>query len=391
MKRKSNNAVSFDIDLDSESLESDANKALGNTAQDDEDEFNFDDNQYEDNGLNPSDDDEDIEDDGDEDASNEDDTDEEGVSQEDNNENIDSEDDDSEDDVKQKTPSNKKSPNNQKQFGERANKRIRDLNARAKTAEDYANRIAQEADADRKARYEAEKERVLTQKELLELKQERLKTQYINASQDGDYEKQAEANAELAKIGTQLAAIEGVAAKYKGEYKPEPRQQMPQPQVDFDMEKANQLATDFEFENPRLLTDPVFKDTATKIAEGLMKRGFKPDTEDFYSELSNRMDKAFGNNLVNNKVSGKTNTQTNHTNKVVARKPAPQAVSGASRTPAPQSGNNTNSKNSVRLTSQQIAEAQRLGQDLKTYAKNQKRIEDSIKNKGRVSVYLEDL
>ena len=220
------------------------------------------------------------------------------------------------------------------------------------------------------------------QKELLELKQERFKRDYVNASQDGDYEKQAEANAELAKIGTQLAAIEGVVSKYKGEYKPEPRQQLART-PDFDLQKAEQLANEFEFENPRMLGDVNYKNTATKIAEGLMTRGFKPDTEEFYSELSNRMDKAFGNTPSQQTVQKKA--------VVAVKKPAPQAVSGASRTPAPQSGNNTNSKNSVRLNQDQINEAQRLGQDLKTYARNQQKINDSIKNKGRVSVFLDDL
>lgn len=381
--RKSNNATSFEVDLDSDDFQQDALNAFGGNEDDnlnEEDELN-----QEELDANPSND-SDQDDSNEDDDSLEDETleDEGDESQEDDS----NEDDDNggEEDVKTKQTPSKKSPV-QKQFGERANKRIRDLNARAKQAEEYANKIAQEADAAKKERYESEKARVEMQKELLEIKQERLKTQYVNASQDGDYEKQAEAAAELSKIGTQLAAIEGVSAKYKGEYKPEPRQQL-QVQPDFDLQKANQLATDFEFENPRMIADQAYKATATRIAEGLMTRGFKPDTEEFYTELSSRMNKAFGNSSTN-EASGKTQGQPQA--KVVAKKPAPQAVSGASRTPAPQSGNNTNSKNSVRLSQEQIGEAQRLGQDLKTYARNQQKINESIKNKGRVSVYLEDL
>lgn len=385
MRRNRNNSTSFDIDLDSdENLETEAKKAFGEEDDNLEDDFLEEQNQ--------EDNEEELDDPSNEEEDFNEESDEEEQEQEEGSEEEDELGEDSQEDVKNKNTSKQKSPE-QKQFGERANKRIRDLNSRAKTAEEYAQKIAQEAEADRKARYEAERERVNTQKELLELKQERLKNQYVAASQDGDYEKQAEASSELAKIGTQLAAIEGVASKYKGEYKPEPRQQMPRPQLDFDMDKANQLASDFEFENPRLLTDQVYKDTATKIAEGLINRGFKPDTEEFYSELSNRMGKAFGGAATTSNKTPQTNkaqTQQNQA-KVVAKKPAPQAVSGASRTPAPQSGNNTNSKNNVRLTQDQIAEAQRLGQDLKTYARNQQKINDSIKNKGRVSVYLEDL
>lgn len=378
--RKSNNSTSFEFDLDSdEDLGAEAKKAFAGELEDENLEDGYvEENQEEDEQDDPSNEEESEEDDQNEEEDTEEQ--EEGDESEEGQE-----DDDNQEDVKNKKNPSKKSPA-QKQFGERANKRIRDLNARAKTAEDYASKVAQEADAAKKERYESEKARVEMQKELLELKKERYTQAYVNASQDGDYEKQAEANAELAKIGTQLAAIEGVSSKYKGEYKPEPRQQL-QVQPDFDLKKANELATEFEFENPRMIADEAYKATATKIAEGLMNRGFKPDTEEFYTELSSRINKAFSSSPVQEKAGGKTTTQA----KVVVKKPAPQAVAGASRTPAPQSGNNTNSKNSVRLSQEQIGEAQRLGQDLKTYARNQQKINDSIKNKGRVSVYLEDL
>ena len=280
-----------------------------------------------------------------------------------------------------------------KEFGDRANKRIRELNALKKQA-------LEEAESARKSRFEAEKSALETRKELTKLKIKDLKRDFESAINDGDASKQVEINAELAKLGADISKFETEELNYK-EYKPQVKEQVQSSDTDvfgleFDQEKAGKLANDWEFDNPRVLTDKVFADTSIKIGQQLMQRGFKPDSDKFYSELTKRLNMAFG---ISSQPTKENETNTNETTQktdgtkvVVAKKNPPQkvqTVAGASRTPAPTTmTGQPASKNGIRLEKDDIELARQLGVDLKTYAANRARVEKSINSKGQIKMDL---
>ena len=297
------------------------------------------------------------------------------------------------DDAVKEQTSTEDNQEQRKEFGDRANKRIRELNAQKKQA-------FEEAEQARKEKFETEKNALATRKELLNFKIEKLKHDFESAINDGDASKQVEINAELARIGADISRIESQEEQYK-EYKPTTKERSQATEEDvfgvgFDQDKAGKLASDWEFDNPRVLTDKTFADTSVKIGQQLMQRGFQPDTEKFYSELTRRVNMAFG---INNpqqsndeSVDEQTNKQTDGAKVVVAKKNPPQkvqTVAGASRTPAPTTMSGaSNNKNSIRLEKDDINIAKQLGVDLKTYATNKSRVEKSMNEKGQVRIEL---
>jgi hypothetical protein len=302
-----------------------------------------------------------------------------------------------EEDVKENQSEKQEEPapqteEHKKEFGDRANKRIRQLNSQMKQALETATLAVQDAEKERKERYESEKEKVRLHKELLQFKSEKLQRDFAQYAQDGDFAKQAEVNAEMAKVGTQLAAIESIEKKYAGEYKPEPKQYVTQHKQaesnDFaaDMEKATELAKEWEFENPRVLADENYKKVSHEVGKILLSKGFKLDSPDFYKELTTRMNKAFGTTS-QEKEESKVTTEK----KVVAKKPLPapkQAVSGASRTPSPGSSISQakNGSRVVNIKQDDIDYAKRNGIPLKQFARDLARAEKSKNSKGGYSL-----
>lgn len=282
--------------------------------------------------------------------------------------------------------------NTKKQGGDRFNKRVRELVAQRKAAEDFAFKQANEKAALEKRLYEAEKERLAAKKESLSALSTNFKQQMSSAAAEQDFAKFAEIQQELSKISTQMVAVEGLEKKYEGEFKPTTTENYQAP-ASFDMKRAESLAKDWEFNNPRVLADQAFRETSQKIGRMLVDRGITPDSEEFYEELTNRVNSAFGLNTKtpssrNNQENRETNEEPKKT--LVVKKGSPKSVvAGASRTPSPTQSKGAGSR-TVTLSADEIAYAKSNNLDLKSYAKYKDKMETAIKTKGKAVFNLFD-
>lgn len=103
-------------------------------------------------------------------------------------------------------------------------------------------------------------------------------------------------------------------------------------------------------DNPWFKKNQAMRAAAIAIDAELRSEGREYDDDDFFDELNTRLDAVLPNR-----------------NGVAKKKESP--VAGASR------GAVSNSGNKVRLTPEEVREAQRLGVDLQTYAENKRRID----------------
>jgi len=371
---KEKNSLSFELDVDSDvDLRDQVEDQLKDNGYS-EDEINDEEFQK---GLDDIYGEDEDEDDQADDEQDEDDVDEDNQDS--------STDEDSNKDVKDENQSTEEQEQEEERKG-RANKRIRELN-------EQKNKAWQEAEQARKERFEAEKTALETKEELLVLKRDSLKRDYEAAINDGDASKQVEITAKLAEIGMEISNVSAKKEQFK-EYKPSVKTQKEQDVAETDVfgleynqEQALKLASDWEFENPRVLTDKAFHDTSVRIGRMLIDRGMKPDTQKFYDELSHRMSLAFGLPTKQKDETQQNKAESAKKEVVVAKKTPPvkkvQTVAGASRTSAPSS--NPSNKNVVRLSREDVEVARRLGQDLQTFARNKARVEKNMKEDGSFS------
>ena len=179
---------------------------------------------------------------------------------------------------------------------------------------------------------------------------EAAKAQLLRAREAGDINAEVEAQKEIARIGVEESKVSTLKSRYQQQAKetvaPKSLDQAIQAPV------ADPKAEEWAEKNPWFGQDSAMTYTAFDLHDKLTKEeGFDPKTDEYYSEVDRRMRLDFPHKF--------GNTEPKETTKPT------QTVASATRSVKP-------SRNTVRLTSSQVAIAKKLGVPLEEYAKQLK-------------------
>jgi len=178
------------------------------------------------------------------------------------------------------------------------------------------------------------------------------------AREANDLTAESEALTAISELGYKRAKLEETKVA-QAEYKKQ-QEEKPKPEVNLNRQTASQGSPDPKAEQWASKNTWFGQDTAmTYTAFDLHKKltedeGYDPQSDEYYSEIDKRIRLEFPHKFGNNTDKGENTT-----------KPV-QTVASAKRS------TNTGRKNSVRLTSSQVAIAKKLGVPLEEYAKQLK-------------------
>jgi len=239
------------------------------------------------------------------------------------------------------------------QYSARVQKRINELVARAKTAEERNNKLSQEAqDAYNYARglvaqtehmqarmqtvdqgYVAELNNRLTTQE------QALRDQLKDAYEDSDYAKVADLTAKISEVSAEKIRAKSLSRPSPREAQQQPRQQAYQPS------QPDPKAVQWAQRNPWFGRDAVMTGAAQAVDHDLVSRGIDPTSDFYYQEIDRIMREEFPN-----KFSDKSNGMS-------------QSVAGVNRNPS-------NSKKKATLSEGERRVARRLGVTDEAYLKS---------------------
>ena len=179
---------------------------------------------------------------------------------------------------------------------------------------------------------------------------EAAKAQLLRAREAGDINAEVEAQKEIARIGVEESKVNTLKSRYQ--------QQAKETVAPKSLDQAIQAPTtdpkaeEWAEKNPWFGQDSAMTYTAFDLHDKLTKEeGFDPKTDEYYAEVDRRMRLDFPHKF--------DKTETKETTKPT------QTVASATRSVKP-------SRNTVRLTSSQVAIAKKLGVPLEEYAKQLK-------------------
>ena len=176
------------------------------------------------------------------------------------------------------------------------------------------------------------------------------KSNLLRARENGDINAEVEAQKEIARIGVEESKVSTLKSRYQQQAKetvaPKSLDQAIQAPT------ADPKAEEWAEKNPWFGQDSAMTYTAFDLHKKLtQEEGFDPNTDEYYTEVDRRMRLDFPHKFVKNEAKETT-------------KPT-QTVASATRSVKP-------SRNTVRLTSSQVAIAKKLGVPLEEYAKQLK-------------------
>ena len=180
---------------------------------------------------------------------------------------------------------------------------------------------------------------------------EAVKAQLLRAREAGDINAEVEAQKEIARIGVEESKVNTLKNRYQQQAKETvaPRSLDQAIQTPPSDPKAEAWAE----KNEWFGKDNAMTYTAFDLHEKLTKQeGFDPHSDEYYSEIDKRMRLDFPHKFVTKEVSDQTTKPT-------------QTVASATRSVKP-------GRQTVRLTSSQVAIAKKLGVPLEEYAKQLK-------------------
>ena len=179
---------------------------------------------------------------------------------------------------------------------------------------------------------------------------EAAKAQLLRAREAGDINAEVEAQKEIARIGIEESKVSTLKSRYQQQSK----ETVAPKTLDEAIKNppADPKAEEWAEKNPWFGTDSAMTYTAFDLHDKLTKEeGFDPKTDEYYAEVDRRMRLDFPHKF--------DKTETKETTKPT------QTVASATRSVKP-------SRNTVRLTSSQVAIAKKLGVPLEEYAKQLK-------------------
>ena len=252
-----------------------------------------------------------------------------------------------------------------KEYSEGVQRRIAKLTKKWREAERQKEEAAEFAKAQIKLREQAEAKISKLEPGYLQSTEDSI-TSGVQAAQAklaaareaNDLKAEAEALTAISELGYKKAKLEETKVAQE-EYKKQ-QEDKPKPEVNLNRQPASQGSPDPKAEQWAAKNTWFGQDTAmTYTAFDLHKKltedeGYDPQSDEYYSEIDKRIRLEFPNKFGNNTDKGENTT-----------KPV-QTVASAKRS------TNTGRKNSVRLTSSQVAIAKKLGVPLEEYAKQLK-------------------
>jgi len=252
-----------------------------------------------------------------------------------------------------------------KDYSEGVQRRIAKLTKKWREAERQKDEAAQFAKAQIKLREEAEAKISKLEPGYLQSTEDSI-TSGIQAAQAklaaareaNDLTAEAEALTAISELGYKKAKLAETKVAQE-EYKKQ-KEAQPKPEVNLNRQPASQGSPDPKAEQWAAKNTWFGQDTAmTYTAFDLHKKltedeGYDPQSDEYYSEIDKRIRLEFPNKFGNNTDTGENTA-----------KPVQQVASAKRST-------NTGRKNTVRLTSSQVAIAKKLGVPLEEYAKQLK-------------------
>jgi len=252
-----------------------------------------------------------------------------------------------------------------KEYSEGVQRRIAKLTKKWREAERQKDEAAEFAKAQIKLREEAEAKISKLEPGYLQSTEDSI-TSGIQAAQAKlaaareaqDLTAEAEALTAISELGYKKAKLAETKVAQE-EYKKQ-KEAQPKPEVNLNRQPASQGSPDPKAEQWAAKNTWFGQDTAmTYTAFDLHKKltedeGYDPQSDEYYSEIDKRIRLEFPNKFGNNTDTGENTA-----------KPVQQVASAKRST-------NTGRKNTVRLTSSQVAIAKKLGVPLEEYAKQLK-------------------
>ena len=230
---------------------------------------------------------------------------------------------------------------------DRLTKKMREAERREQEAVNYAKQVQGESEQikSRMASLDNSYVNEYTTRVTTQLTQ--AEQEYARAMEMGDTQAAVEANRKMTKLSIENdRASQAKMQQERVRSQPQQREQQPQQQQQ-QMRRPDRKAEDWATKNDWFGQDDAMTYAAFGIHKTLVEdEGFDPQSNDYYSELDNRIARKF-------------NMPSNNTSKR-----AVQTVAGVSRST---SGRSSGRK--VRLTPSQVAIAKKLGVPLEEYAK----------------------
>lgn len=215
--------------------------------------------------------------------------------------------------------------------------------------------------------------------------------QMSEAMKDGDTELTVELQDQMMDMKMSIA---GLDAEMHRTTETTQTQQKPTPPTTNIPEKA----LDWIEDNPSFKTDQTFHDMSISVSRQLINEGFSDTSEDFYEELDSRLAPRFpelfgteGENSVkyedNTNSSDEEDVNNLQSNDESVTK-VEQTVSGASRSPTKKSSKSKRGKDSVVLSPQDVAQAERWGFTLEQMARRVAHNEKNRDHNGYVPIKM---
>ena len=228
-------------------------------------------------------------------------------------------------------------------------RKMREAERREQAAIEYAKKVQEENKNLNVMSQVTSKERVASDEQSLQSTEQLLKTAYTQAVNDGDAEKQMEAQQKIAQLAIEKERLSLRKRKVeqqeikKEQPVEEPWSNQPQAQP---QAQPDPKAQDWAEDNKWFGTDKAMTYTAMSFHDELLNEGFDASSEEYYTEIDRRIRKEFPH-----KFEDKSKPR--------------QKVASATRTSA-------TGRRTVKLTPSQVAIAKKLGVPLEEYAKHVK-------------------
>lgn len=278
-------------------------------------------------------------------------------------------------------PKNEQDPTGRKQ---RANARIRELNSEKNNLAALLEKERQEKEALRAQLLEGNKSNKETLKTSIANQVQTLTAQIKTAMQNGEAELVVDLQDKLMDAKMQLA---GVSAELS---RPQPEAPKQEPRSRSTEGQTPQKALDWVEEHPEFKTDPIFYGAAMALNNKLIQEGFDPNSDDFYEEINSRLAPKFPEVFGTDEENDVEYSEAISSSKSPDVKKAPkQTFSGASRTPTSSSSPTQRKSNTVKLTPEEIDQAEQWGLSIEQMARRKLHIQKNKRDDGYVTIAMQ--
>jgi hypothetical protein len=251
-------------------------------------------------------------------------------------------------------------------LGKKTQKRINKLTAKLREAErretaalDYANSVKTQNESLQTQQQKLNESYGQEYKGRITTDLEAAKQRYMTAYENGDPEELANASQDLSKLSIESAAINNEVPILRNQQQPLLNQ------TPASAPPPDPRSTAWAAQNEWFGVDEPMTYAAFAIHKNLLEQKFDPNSDAYYQEIDRRLRTEFPQ-----KFNGQEETQTSATPRSNS---SVQRVTSATRAAKP-SGRN----NSVKLTSSQVAIANKLGVPLEEYARQVKEINANV-------------